>query len=344
MRQLKILYNKYYHISKIDESEYSKKVFERESKLKKIIRLRLEQCSEKTALEIMNIKRATYFRWKQRYKKFGLIGLENESRRPNQLRKPKWTKEIELRVYNLRKQYPLYGKAKITIIYKKMYKEKISESTIGRIIKKLMDKGKIKPVNFVCGKKFIKPREFNNYAKRWKRGMKAKRIGELIQIDHMTVNIPKNGYIKQFNAICPITKITVEGVYKKATSANAADFLKKIINKFPFTIKSIQVDGGSEFMKDFENECKKNNISLFVLPPKSPKDNAHVERVNGTFRYEFYSQYEGSKNFNNVKKALNKFVYSYNNFRPHQGLDYLTPNQFFEVIKDEVQKVSYVLN
>ncbi|MGI9214863.1 MAG: hypothetical protein ACR2HS_04275 [Gammaproteobacteria bacterium] len=44
-----------------------------------------------------------------------------------------------------------------------------------------------------------------------------------------------------------------------------------MIDYFPFKISSIQVDGGSEFMKDFERLCQEKSIDLFVLPPKSPK-------------------------------------------------------------------------
>ena len=35
--------------------------------------------------------------------------------------------------------------------------------------------------------------------------------------------------------------------------------------KAPFTIESIQVDGGSEFMKEFEEDCQEFNIPLFSM-------------------------------------------------------------------------------
>ena len=48
-------------------------------------------------------------------------------------------------------------------------------------------------------------------------------------------------------------------------------------HRFPFSIKAVQVDGGSEFMADFETACQKSGIKLFVLPPHSPKLKGHVE-------------------------------------------------------------------
>jgi len=67
----------------------------------------------------------------------------------------------------------------------------------------------------------------------------------------------------------------VADVVSKATSAAAAKFLRKVIEKMPFTVKSIQVDGGSEFMKNFEDECAKIGIPLFVLPPKRQRGFEH---------------------------------------------------------------------
>ncbi|MEE9273671.1 MAG: hypothetical protein V3U57_10475, partial [Robiginitomaculum sp.] len=54
-------------------------------------------------------------------------------------------------------------------------------------------------------------------------------------------------------------------------------------DKTPFTIKSIQVDGGSEFMAEFEQACEDVNIPLIVLPPSRPTYNGGVERGNRTF-------------------------------------------------------------
>lgn len=40
-------------------------------------------------------------------------------------------------------------------------------------------------------------------------------------------------------------------------------------------------------MAGFEKACRNREIVLYVLPPRSPKLNGGVERVNGTWRREF---------------------------------------------------------
>ena len=100
--------------------------------------------------------------------------------------------------------------------------------------------------------------------------MKGKNPGELVQVEHMSV-YSDGASIKHFKAICPVTRLMTAYVFTNATSKIAARFLDYLIKEMPFKISSIQVDGGSEFMKDFEQACFEKNIKLFVLPPRKPK-------------------------------------------------------------------------
>lgn len=334
MQQKRLLPRAGYHISNIDETEYSKKVWERKEKLDKIELLLHEGCPEQIALEAIAVARSTYYRWKQKYKLLGLVGLEDESKCPANVRKSSWSSEVEKRVYHLRKKYRLMGKQKLTVMYEREYKTKLSQSMIGRIISKLIKTNKLLPVRYyLYGKRDVKKRAFNGHAQRWKSGMKATKPGELIQVDHATIQMPGFGELKHFSATCPTTKYAAYQLYQEATSKNAADFLEYIKNSFPFPILSVQVDGGPEFQAFFETACKKAEIPLFVLPPRSPELNGNVERSNGTAKYEFYAQYEGIPSFHLLRKNLHKFNLFYNFERPHQGIGLLTPSEFFKTIE-----------
>jgi putative transposase len=171
--------------------------------------------------------------------------------------------------------------------------------------------------------------------------MKAKNPGEMLQIDHLTAS--QNGIkIKHFQAYCPVTKFVHAEIFSEATSENAAKFLYKLHNALPFPIKSIQVDGGSEFMKDFENLCKISNIDLFVIPPSRPQYNGGVERSNRTFREDFYNQLDYIDGIGDVKYQLKQALKKYNDYRPHQKLDNLTPSEYIK--KHHGDLVSNVMN
>jgi putative transposase len=100
----------------------------------------------------------------------------------------------------------------------------------------------------------------------------------------------------------------------------------------PFNVISIQVDGGSEFMRHFETESHKLNIALYVLPPKRPQYNGGVERGNRIFREEFYANDILAESIGAFKYELSKAVKKYNTYRPHFNLKGLTPMEYTQKI------------
>jgi putative transposase len=329
--QIKSLRIKSYRSWHVNETSISEVAKERENKVLLFNQLRAEGCSEKTALAAIETSRATFYRWKRQYTQTGAPGLLMKNKRPKNIRKPMWTKELQQLVYQLRQQYPYWGKLKTHRLIEREHHIKTTPSTVGRIIRHLITLKRILPVAMVVGHKKPKRRRlFNQHAKRWQYGMKAKEPGELVQVDHMTVYCNSQN-IKDFKAACPVTKMMVTEVYTQATSNTAKRFLEKMQQEFPFPIKSIQVDGGSEFMAEFEQACEEKGIPLFVLPPKSPKYNGDVERKNGVSQNEFYSQYRGEFKLEVIRPALRQYQGLYNTYRPHQTLAHLTPQEYFKL-------------
>ena len=328
--RLNLAYRPFYDKNGIDETHYSQEAHGRYEKLALFKQLRKEGCSEATAFKVLKISRASYYRWKRCYKRYNLRGLENAPRRPHKVRQPQWKKELEDKIITIRTTYRLWGKNKIKVILERDSGICVSVSTVGRILKKLMQQDIVKPVIFYCGKTHKKrARVFKKHAQRWRYGMKAKQPGELVQIDHMTYTVDVGITIKQFQAICPVTKLLVSQTYSVATSRTARDFLELVKKELPFPLHSIQVDGGSEFMKEFEEACLESKIPLYVLPPRKPRYNGNVERSNWTTKYEFFYQYQGPSKMEFLKTKLQEFVIMYNTFRPHQALQYKTPMQYW---------------
>ena len=332
------LHKSWRSVKKYLDNGYSKEAYYRYDILQKWLQLKEEGCFENTIYDVLQVSRATTFRWQKAYILYGLEGLQNANRMPDNVRKAIKQKEIEPHVLKLRKKYPFFGKYKIQVMLKTEFDLQASASTIGYVLKKLLKQKKIVSVAVFCGKKTpLKQRRFEGHAQRF-RFEKAQNPGEMIQVDHMT-----EGHHKHFAAICPITKLFFAQIYTKATSAYGAQFLQEMLLFFPFKISSIQVDGGGEFMADFELLCKKMNIKLYVLPPRSPKLNGNVERSNHTSHYEFYAINPELKGFDDTKAKLAKFVTFYNEQRPHQHLNYLTPMRYFSNWKEKQQvSVSYV--
>jgi len=105
-----------------------------------------------------------------------------------------------------------------------------------------------------------------------------------------------------------------------------------------FPIKAIQVEGVSEFQDAFERECQRRGIKLFVLPPRSPNLNGHVERAQKPHTEESYEITDTSFNTSELNQALRKCEEVYNIIRPHQALGYLTPQEFLEYYQQNQRK------
>lgn len=290
--------------------------------------LKEKNVDEETIVKILGISRASYFRWKKALKQKGALGLQLQSRRPHKFRKSKIPQDLKDAVLTIRKENPTYGKFKIYHILKRDFDFKTSQSTIGRILKELINRKLITKSHSY--RQNPKARVFNQHSQRWQYGMKSQKPGSLLQIDHMTVYSQKEGgAFKHFQAYDPVSKYLVCEVFRSATSLCAQKFLDKVIKEMPCEITSIQVDGGSEFRGCFEKACQEKNIPLYVLPPRSPKFNGCVERGNGILKEEFYQVFDIPSNLNELRPMLDDFVYKYNTYRPHGSLQGKTPLAYY---------------
>ena len=142
------------------------------------------------------------------------------------------------------------------------------------------------------------------------------------------MTVTKNGVVmKHFAGIECFHDHVYANVCCKANSANAAKFLRKLIENIPYNVRSIQVNGGSEFMKDYENVCKEMSIPLFVLPPAKPTYNGKIERSNRTFHEEFYADLTEDTIVGSRRKLM-KFLHKYNSYCPHATLHGLPPLEY----------------
>ena len=71
-----------------------------------------------------------------------------------------------------------------------------------------------------------------------------------------------------------------------------------------------------------KNQCE---ISM----SKTAQDNAYAERINLTIKDEYLKHWE-IKSYNQLKSAVQKAVYNYNNKRNHDSLGRITPMGFFK--------------
>ncbi len=313
----------FYRLSKHAPPELNQKEFDR----LRALTIYGETGDVKLACQTFGISRATLYRWLKRFDSKDLASLKEESRRPRRVRRPLWSRELVGAVKELREEYPRWGKDKLVVLVRDQGHE-VSTSTVGRILRKLRQRGELKePKRRVIS---AKRKSRRPYGVRKPRDYRVERPGDLVEVDTLDVRPFPWVTLKQFTARDVISKWDVIEVRHRATATTAKEFIETLEQRMPFKVKALQVDGGSEFYSDFEEQCQERKIRLFVLPPKSPKLNGCVERAHRTHTEEFYEVYEVPWNVTDLNPRLQKWEYVYNCIRPHQALNYRTPLQFLK--------------
>jgi transposase InsO family protein len=291
-------------------------------------RLRCVECSYRDGVSIaaerFGRSRATIYRWRRRYDPQDLTSLAPRSRRPKRVRRATWTAAQEQAVLRLRAQHPRFGKVKLHYLLTQAGIH-LSVSMIGRILVSARRRNLLIEPHAVRVRRTRSQRPYATRLPKEKR--QPTQPGELIQLDTLHLRPEPGIERRQFTAVDVASRYGVVGVRSCATATTAKAFLAELIARMPVPIQGIQVDGGSEFMAAFEAACQAQGIALYVLPPRSPKLNGRVERLNGTARREFWECYEGELDLPTVQAALHQWEVHYNTERPHQALGYATPHQ-----------------
>jgi putative transposase len=276
--------------------------------------------SSEQAARAVGVPRATLYRWRKR--------AEPLSRRPRRMRQPTRPQGLAAAVERLRLDHPMWGKEKLGPILRDQGFA-TSDATVGRIIGDLIGRGRVQAVPALIRKVAARSSSKKRpHAIRKPSDVSFEKPGDVVQIDTLSIYPLPGVTIKHFNAYDPFAKWTVATPSKQATAKNAASFLDKVLKEMPDPIKAIQIDGGSEFMAEFEQACADKNLPLYVLPPRSPKLNGAVERCNGAWRYEFYACVDLPLRLDKISQMVDAFQRLYNHHRPHGALAGKTPAQY----------------
>src|SRR6266851_2357123 len=245
------------------------------------------------------ISRQTFYRWKRRFDRHDLSTLEERSHRTRS----------------------------------------VSTSMVGRILAYWKRRGVLheppRPALLRQARRKLRKRP---WAIRKPKYWRVEQPGDLVEIDTKEIRMRRGVLLKHFSARDVVSRWDVVEAHHRATSLAAARFLETLLERLPFPVRALQVDGGSEFAAEFEEACQKKQLPLFVLPPKSPKLNAHVERSHRTHNEEFYQVQAESDQLPVLNRQLRHWEKTYNCVRPHQSLAYLTPFEFITRWKSNPRK------
>ena len=323
--------------------QYFNDVFEHPKR--KSIEQRLEIikfCDEfgfKATKQAFGKSRSTIYLWKQKLKKANgkLSALVPGDRTPRHKRQRVVHPLIERFIIEYRSERPGSDKTTITPALKAACaKERIkpvSESTVGRIIRDLKDKGKLSygsKISIRGGSGTILIRKPKTNRKKLRRKDYVPHLpGDLVQMDTVaTFTAGLKRYI--FTALDVRTRFAFAYAYKTNSSANGSDFIGKLLQVAPFIIRRVQTDNGSEFAGHFDDFCSKHALTHFFNYPRHPESNGFLERFNRTVQEQCVNHYidymDEPDDFN---RKLMDYLIWYNTQKPHRGIGKIPPMRYY---------------
>lgn len=281
--------------------------------------------------------RSTIYLWKQKLRASGTPGLASGSQSPIRRRRRIVAPFVESFIIGYRTSHPGVDK---TTIYpalraacEKAGIKPPSESTIGRIIRDLKDRGRLPrktkvAYNAATGR--LRIWEPGPGARKTRRhGFYPKKPGDLVEID--TVDIFVDG-VKRYllTAIDIPTRFAFAYIYKSSSSSVARDFLDKLKLVTPFPITRVQTDNGHEFLKYFALACQQEHLVHFFNYPRHPQSNAHLERFNRTIQEQFaYPNIHLLDEPALFNRQLMRYLLWYNTEKPHRAIGNSPPLRYY---------------
>ena len=266
------------------------------------------------------------YRWRKRYDGT-LQSLADKSHRPHHHPNEHTPEELKL-IADMRKRNMNAG---LVVFWVKLRQRGDTRSVTGlyRLLRK-QGQMAVKPPN----PKYIpKPYEQMQYP------------GQRVQIDvkfvpeSCIVGEAKGQKFYQYTAIDECSRFRYLEAFEEHSSYSSAQFIKHLIEKFPFRIECVQTDNGMEFTKQlgntqkptptlFERTLEQCGIRHKLIAPYTPRHNGKVERSHRKDNEYFYATHS-FYSFEDFKKQLSVHNRRYNNF-PMRPLNWKSPADYLK--------------
>lgn len=268
------------------------------------------------------ISRSYFYKWFKRYNPKNLASLENKSTKPKHVRAPRYTHAQVSLIRHLRTDYPSYSAKKLCRILLRDDGITISAATIGRIIKRfgLYFRAKV----LASRRRAARARQVWKQRKPYQ--LKADKPHRVIEFDMKHIFLAG---IKQyaFVAIDIFTKQVVIHLANQPSSWQAKRALQNVLAVFGTDVVIVN-DNGSENLKHAYQYLRSQDITQYFARPHTPKDKPHVENVIGKLQQECLDEDRSQMTLPEREAQIVTWINDYHFFRPHQALNYQTPDEF----------------
>jgi transposase InsO family protein len=268
------------------------------------------------------IARKTGDKFKQRFRRLGLAGLDDQSRAPKGIPHRTPPEVVELLV-NERKVHPTWGAKKLKDVLERRLERKLpAASSIGAILarnglvqaRKFRPRGKAQPTHL---RKAAAPNEV------WCIDYKGQfRLGDRSLCYPLTLTDQFSRYLLGCEGMGAISGEAAQEVCDELFRANGLPLAIRSDNGAPFA------STGLAGLTKLSVHWMRLGIGLERIRPGHPEENGRHERMHRTLKFE--TARPPRTNLLQQQERFDDFMDEFNHDRPHEALDMKRPAELYE--------------
>ena len=284
----------------------------------------------------LGLSRKTFYKWRARYLAAGRQprSLLDQSRRPTHSPRQLPARIVE-RILAIRREREC-GPRLISFYLRKLDGLTVSPGGVYKVLKRA---GQVRPYRT---RKRFKQRYTSQF---------IHQPGQKVQID--VKYCPKLRGVPQryqYTALDGYSRVRFCECYDEVSPAASVDFLARVVACFPFRIRCVQTDHGSEFTyamfpnvkvaHPFTSACQRRGITHKLIPIATPHHNGQVENSHGQDVRECYRRFP-VRQPGELIALIHRRNQIWNFERPHQALGLRTPVEYLQLLPRYRQAVPH---
>lgn len=282
------------------------------------------------ALKRLDIPRTTYYRWRGKVRREGLVGLKDKKPTP----KRQWnslTPVEEQVILKVADNYPEFSCREISYYITDNKNFSVSESTVYRLLKR---EGLVREQ---VVESFPATKEYHT---------KPSYVNEQWQTDATYLHVEGWGWFYLISVLDDYSRKIISWKIQNTMMANDfIEVLEDACHKVGLTkeqMPNLVSDRGPALISDdLKNFLNERNIHHILASPYHPQTNGKIERYHKSLKSKVKLHIYGCPN--KLKEEVGKFISYYNKNRYHESLGNVTPDDVFygrrkEIIKQRDKK------
>lgn len=279
------------------------------------------------------ISRTVFYRWRQRFERYGADGLHPRRHQAKRGRPAALAPHTERLIVGVALAWPTWGGSRLAAHLAQQGWATVAPSTVQRCLRRVglgTRRQRLAVLEVHSATQGLLTERTHRALDRARSGrhhVAAGQPGELVCVDTFYLGKLKGvGKVWQVTACDAACSYGVAQILPGLSAKTCAAFLRTVLvplyRRAGWRLQRILTDGGSEFKGAFAQACHDLGLRHTRTQPRHAWTNGFVERLQGTllqehWRIQFRRRYFTSRQ--QLQQSLEAFLRFYNTERPHSG-------------------------